>query len=73
MVTNTQVITPLGKGVAQGPYEVRDGKGETVGRAVLVRLPINDVTRPALHQSNCLTPNAERSGLWTFDVEAVSS
>lgn len=66
MLTNTKVVTPLGSGVVQGPYTVRDGAGETVVRAVLVRLPVNDMTRPALNRSNCVTPNANESGLWVF-------
>ena len=33
---------------------------------VLVRLPINEVTRVVMAQSNCLTPRAKISGLWVF-------
>lgn len=64
--TNQRVKTPLGEGVAQGPFAVVDGNGAEVVRAVLVRLPVNETTVKALKQSNCVTPRASLSGLWVF-------
>lgn len=64
IITNTKVKTPLGEGVSQGPFEIRQGE-ESV-RGVLVRLPVNDVTRVYLNQSHCLTPRASASALFAF-------
>ena len=66
VMTNRKVKTPLGDGVVQGRFAIRDGNGGSVENAILVRLPINEVTRETLHRSNCITPNAEASGLWVF-------
>lgn len=65
---NMPVSTPLGDGVLQGRFEVRDGSGSSVSDAMMVRLPINNATRRQLHASNCLTPRAEGSGLWVFSA-----
>lgn len=69
---NSTVTTPLGVGVVQGHFEVtamRDGAVVAVG--VLVRLPVNDITRGEMKKANCLTPRAEVSGLWVFEAEAL--
>ena len=68
MNTNTKITTPIGEGISQGPYVVRDGQGEIVRRAVLVRLPVNDQTRAHLSEGHCLTPRAHRSALFIFPV-----
>lgn len=73
LTTNTEVETPIGKGVAQAPaFAVRDAEGNDVTVGVLVRLPINDTTRPYLNKSNCLTPHARLSGLWVFQTKELS-
>lgn len=59
-----KVRTPLGEGTSQGAYEIKQG-AERV-RGMLVRLPVNDVTRPHLGSANCLTPRATRTALFTF-------
>lgn len=66
ITTNMKIKTPLGEGTMQAPFAVKDAQGEHVVRGALVRLPINDVTRPHLNKSNCLTPHAQISGLWVF-------
>lgn len=73
ITTNTNVETPIGAGIAQAPaFTVRDGHGNDVVQGVLVRLPINDMTRTHLNKSNCLTPHAVLSGLWVFQVKELS-
>lgn len=64
--TNTKIKTPLGEGIVQGAFTVKAADGENVVQGALVRLPINDATRPYLTRSNCLTPHALQSGLWVF-------
>lgn len=65
--TNQQVETPLGLGVIQGQLLVIDGTTETlICKGIAVRLPINEITRPCLNQSNCLTSHAVESGIWVF-------
>jgi hypothetical protein len=61
--TNVTVLTPLGSGVVQGRFE-RQGETGTAVR-LLVRLPVNDVTRPRLRES--LTPRASKSALFIFE------
>lgn len=79
MLTNTKVHTPLGSGMVQGRFAIpqgddrRDGNGDAVANALLVRLPVNDMTRPALNRSNCVTPMAEMSGLWVFAESEVQN
>lgn len=63
---NQKVTTPLGVGMVQGRFAIVDGHEQPVTNAVLVRLPINDVTRGEMGKSNCLTPRAVSSGLWVF-------
>ncbi len=71
MTTNAKVSTPLGVGVAQGPFAVVDGDGNLAAAGVLVRLPVNDVTVKALKESNCMTPRAQVSGLWVFRLSEI--
>lgn len=66
LTTNTRVSTPYGVGYVHAPFAVQNDKGENVVRGVLVRLPVNDETRPHLNKSNCITPHAHLSGLWVF-------
>jgi hypothetical protein len=66
MNTNARIKTPIGEGISQGLYAIRDGQGEIVRQAVLVRLPVNDQTRGHLSEPNCLTPRANRSALFVF-------
>ncbi len=68
---NQMVDTPLGQGRLQGRFAVRDAHGELVTTSMLVRLPIDDITRSHLNQSNCLTPRARLSGLWVFQGSEV--
>ncbi len=63
---NQPVMTPLGQGVAQSPIILVGG----IAR-FLVRLPVNEQTSPYLHDVNCITPRAERSGLWCFSEEEL--
>ena len=69
---NTKVNTPIGAGMVQGAFAVQSAHGENVVNGVLVRLPVNDATRPTMKQSNCLTPKAMTSGLWVFKEEEVT-
>jgi hypothetical protein len=64
---NAKVKTPFGEGLAQGSFAVMSGS-EQVVRGLIVRLPVNDVTRKQLNQLNCLTPRAQVSGLWVFQA-----
>jgi hypothetical protein len=72
LAINKAVKTPLGEGRVQGAFLITDQKSEPVVRGILVRLPLNDVTRPALKESRCMTPAAEQSGLWVFPEDEVS-
>ena len=67
--TNQKVKTPIGAGIIQGAFEVRSGEDGVTG--VLVRLPIDEQTRPYLRKSNCVTPRAQVSGLWVFQESEV--
>src|SRR5690606_39897018 len=53
--TRDEVKTPVGEGVVQGNFEVRQS-GDTVEQCVLVRVPITDETRHLLGAASCLTP-----------------
>lgn len=66
IVVNSKVITPLGQGTVNGAYAVMDATGEPIVKGVVVRLPVNDVTRRELTKSNCVTPTASLNGLWIF-------
>lgn len=57
MKVNEEVSTPLGDGIVEGMNSY--GK-------VIVRLPVNDVTRPHLIEAYG-TKRANISGLWPFD------
>jgi hypothetical protein len=72
LTTNTKVKTPIGEGFVQGPFAVETVSGDPVVRGALVRLPVNDITRPHLNQSNCMTPHATISGLWVFQEKELS-
>ena len=74
-IVNPQVInyrfneltdTPLGKGRSFGRFELKVKGQESLNDLMIVRLPLNDVTREHLKDSNCLTPNAKKSALFTF-------
>ena len=62
VTTNATVITPLGKGTVQG---------KVIG-GWMVRLPINDTTRPHLQDANCDTPHAGFVGTWTFAEDQLT-
>lgn len=66
MMLNQLVNTPIGQGRYQGRL-VPDIDGHSDGQLALVRLPINEETRTQLNQSNCLTPKATTTGLWSFN------
>lgn len=72
IATNTKVNTPLGYGMVQGAYAVKAGNGDDIVQGALVRLPINDTTRPHLNKSNCITPHATLNGLWVFQTKDLS-
>ena len=57
---NQRVSTALGQGNCSGVMQRQDGT------VYLVRLPVNEQTQPHLRDANCLTPKANRTGLWTF-------
>jgi hypothetical protein len=70
-MTNQLVKTPLGKGIEQGRFVILDGHNDLAAVGVLVRLPINDLTRPEMNKSNCMTPHAQSSGLWVFQGSEI--
>lgn len=70
ITTNQKVKTPFGDGVVQGFFAVHS-RDEQVVTGVAVRLPVNDLTRPELNKSNCLTPLAVFSGVWVFKQEQL--
>lgn len=72
LTTNTKVKTPIGEGMIQGAFAVQDGHGGNVVQGALVRLPINDSTRPHLNKSNCVTPRASLSGVWVFGISELT-
>jgi len=64
---NQKVNTPLGEGYVQGQFAVVDPETEAlISKGIAVRLPVNDMTRPHLNNSNCLTSRATLSGVWVF-------
>ena len=65
--TNQTVQTPLGVGVAQSATIHVAGVVKH-----LIRLLINEQTKPHLKDSNCITPRAEHSGLWVFTEDELS-
>ena len=71
MIVNQKIRTPLGEGIVQGFFAVHDGNNDKAAVGVAVRLPVNDVTRPELNKSNCLTPMAVFSGVWVFSEEVL--
>jgi len=68
---NRKMSTPLGDGIVFGHFQLKDAGVEGIATRVLVRLPVNDVTREHLRDSNCVTPRAEKNGLWVFPVSEV--
>lgn len=68
--TNSKVRTPLGEGVVQGGWAVR--QTEEIVRAVLVRIPLTDEIRKRLNDSNCMTPHATATALFVFRASEVS-
>ncbi len=71
LTTNTKVSTPLGEGMVQAPFAIKSAQGDDIVRSLLVRLPINETTRPHLNKSNCVTPHAILSGLWVFQEKEL--
>ena len=68
---NVVVLTPLGVGRSFGTFVMKDAGQESIGQRVVVRLPVDDVTRPRLKDGNCLTQNAVASALFTFELDEV--
>ena len=67
LMVNQKVETPLGvNGIVWGGYLLKDANGDPIVKAVMVQLPVNAVTRVSMKQSNCLTPRANKNGLWVF-------
>lgn len=70
---NQKVRTPLGVGYVQGQFSVLDAKTEAlISKGIAVRLPVDDVTRPHLTSSKCLTSHASLSGVWVFAESELS-
>ena len=69
---NQNTITPIGHGVIQGLYAIVQS-GERIVSGVMVRLEVNDETRKHLSKSNCITPRANKTGLWVFKEEELNS
>lgn len=67
--TNAKVNTPVGEGVVQGGFTIRQLENEL--RAVLVRVPLSDAVREHLRETCCVTPHAEHSALFVFPEEQV--
>jgi len=63
ILVNSKVKTPMGEGIVQGALSMLDERSLRSAR-VIIRLPVNDETRPHLGES--LTPRASASGLWVF-------
>lgn len=70
---NQMVTTPLGKGRAFGQFLLKNAAQEGIEQRVVVRLPVNDVTRPRLMDENCLTKRAEKTAVFTFAVHEVEA
>lgn len=69
---NQKVQTPLGEGFVQGAFAILEAKTEEpISRGIAVRLPVNDMTRPHLNQSNCMTSHATVSGVWVFQESEI--
>lgn len=66
---NQPVVTPIGEGVNQGVWQ----KPATVQDepVMLVRVNLTEQSMPHLRDSNCLTPCASQSGLWTFKASEL--
>lgn len=71
MFFNRKVITPLGMGTAFGIFRLKERNQESVGERVVVRLAVDEQTRPHMGGAHCLTPRAANSVLFTFDVSEV--
>jgi hypothetical protein len=72
LAINQKVQTPLGEGYVQGAFAVLEAQTETlISKGIAVRLPVNDVTRPHLNQSNCMTSHATVSGVWVFQESEI--
>lgn len=70
---NQKVSTPLGEGVVRGQFRVIDPQtGSLISKAFTVEIPVNDVTRPHLNQSNCMTSHATQSGVWVFQESELT-
>lgn len=70
---NQQVTTPLGTGTAFGLFHLKETGQESIGQRVVVRLPVDETTRPHLTRENCMTPRATASAVFTFAVEEVEA
>ncbi len=68
---NQIVDTPLGKGRSFGKFQIKSAHEEGIVDAVVVRLNIDETTLPHRKASNCLTPNATKTGLWVFPTNEL--
>lgn len=68
---NREVTTPLGTGIAFGVFRLKDRNQESVGGCVVVRLAVDENTRPHLSAAHCLTPHANESAVFMFDPSEV--
>ena len=66
---NQKVTTPIGDGVYQGDF-TRAGADDA---EALVRMPVNEQTGPHLKDSNCLTPRARFTALFSFKASEMGA
>jgi hypothetical protein len=69
------VVTPLGEGLLIGKSgeRVTGEKGVvTIIDGYMVRLPVDDITRPHLSDQNCTTKHAQISGIWIFTAKVMN-
>jgi len=66
---NQPVVTPIGEGVFQGKMDFY--AFDKIEMLMLVRVKLDGETSKHLRDSNCLTPRASESGLWTFKPEEL--
>ena len=71
VITNIKVKTPIGDGVCQGHFAVRDNNSQPAEERVLVRIPITEENQHLLGSSNCLTPHAQQSALFVFAASEI--
>jgi len=70
---NMSVMTPLGRGTVFGCYGTLNPDGSNSNHAHwVVQLPIEGQAEKAKRRAMCLTPRAEKSGLFIFEESELS-